>query len=106
MSIPLAVSQLIEVEHSRQSGTLSPDSTLAVALSRVGGGEGHQRIVAGTLTEFSRQPPEIFGEPLHSLVIVGKRLHHLEVEYAQEFAINKDSWRKVAKEMYGCALDD
>lgn len=106
MSIPLAVSQLIEVEQSRQSGTLSPDTTLAIALSRVGGGEGHQRIVAGTLTDLSRQPAEIFGEPLHSLVIVGKRLHHLEVDYAQEFAVDKGNWRKVAKEVYGCALDD
>ncbi|KAJ3564232.1 hypothetical protein NP233_g8427 [Leucocoprinus birnbaumii] len=106
MSIPLAVSQLIEVEESRQSGILSPDSTLAIALSRVGGGDGHERIVAGTLTELSQQPAEHFGEPLHSLVIVGKRLHHLEVDYAQEFAVNKDNWRKVAKEVYGCALDD
>ncbi|KAF5354920.1 hypothetical protein D9756_005666 [Leucocoprinus leucothites] len=106
MSIPLAVSQLIEVEQSRQSGTLSPDSTLAIALSRVGGGDGHERIVAGTLTELSQHPAEKFGEPLHSLVIVGKRLHHLEVDYAQEFAVNKENWRKVAKEIYGCALDE
>ncbi|KAF9445309.1 Diphthine synthase [Macrolepiota fuliginosa MF-IS2] len=106
MSIPLAVSQLIEVEQSRLSGTLSPDTTLAIALSRVGGGNGHQRIVAGTLTELSQQPTEVFGDPLHTLVIVGKRLHHLEVDYAQEFAVDKHNWRKVAKEVYGCALDN
>lgn len=106
MSIPLAVSQLIQVEQSRQSGTLSPDKTLAIGLSRVGGGDDHQRIVAGTLTELSQQPTEIFGEPLHSLVIVGKRLHHLEVDYAQEYAVYKENWRRVAKEVYGCVLDD
>ncbi|KAF7782817.1 hypothetical protein Agabi119p4_2193 [Agaricus bisporus var. burnettii] len=106
MSIPLAISQLIETEQSKQSGTLSPDSTLAIALSRVGGGDTQQRIVSGTLTELSKQPPDIFGEPLHSLVIVGKRLHHLEVDYALDFAVNKENWRKVAKEVYGCILDD
>jgi diphthine synthase len=106
MSIPLAVAQLVEVEQSRQSGTLSPDRTLAIGLSRVGGGDGRECIVAGTLAELLQQPAEIFGEPLHSLVIVGKRLHHLEVDYAQEFAVNKDNWRRVAKEVYGCALDD
>jgi diphthine synthase len=106
MSIPLAVSQLIETEQSKQQGILSPSATLAIALSRIGGGDTHQRIVSGTLTELSQQPPEIFGEPLHSLVIVGKRLHHLEVDYALDFAVDKDNWKKVAKEVYGCALDD
>lgn len=105
MSIPLAVSQLIEVEKSRNLGTLSPDNTLAIALSQVGGGNGHECIVAGTLTELSQQPSEKFGEPLHSLVIAGKRLHHLEVEYAEDFSVNKENWRKVAKDVYDCALN-
>ncbi|KAI0698319.1 Diphthine synthase [Cerioporus squamosus] len=104
MSITQAVSQLVEVEESRQSGTLAPDSTLAIALSRVGGGP-EERVVAGTLAELLAAPPETFGEPLHSLVIVGKRLHHLEVEYAESFALNKATWRDVAQRVYGCALD-
>ncbi|KAI6100493.1 putative methyltransferase DPH5 [Pisolithus sp. B1] len=45
-----------------------------------------QCIVCGTLEQLSEQPPESFGEPLHSLIIVGKRLHHLEVVYAEEYA--------------------
>ncbi|KAG6820831.1 diphthine synthase [Arthromyces matolae] len=105
MSIPLAVDQLIEVESLRLTGILDPERTLAIGLSRVGGGDEHQRIVAGTLKELSGHPKEAFGEPLHSLVIVGKRLHHLEVEYAEEYAINKENWRRVAKEVYGCSLD-
>ncbi|KAK0434158.1 tetrapyrrole methylase [Desarmillaria tabescens] len=105
MSIRQAVSQLIEIESLRQTGTLSPDITLAVALSRVGGGSDNQRIVAGTLTELVNHPEDAFGDPLHSLVIVGKRLHHLEVEYAQDFAIDVERWRNTAKKVYGCALD-
>ncbi|KZT21106.1 diphthine synthase isoform b [Neolentinus lepideus HHB14362 ss-1] len=105
MSIPQAVSQLIEIEEDRQSGVLSPESTLAIALSRVGGGPGNERIVAGTLAELSVQSPEMFGEPLHSLVIVGKRVHPLEIEYAEEFAVDRNIWRNVAIGVYGCKFD-
>lgn len=104
MSIPLAVSQLIETESSRQTGILDPNTTLAIALSRVGGGDD-QRIIAGTLNELLAHPAESYGEPLHTLVVVGKRLHHLEVDYAEEFAINRENWRRVAKDVYNCALD-
>ncbi|KAJ7188835.1 diphthine synthase isoform b [Mycena filopes] len=105
MSIPLAVKQLVEIESIRKDGILDPTATLAVAVSRVGGGD-EQRIVAGTLAELAQHPEEAFGEPLHSLVIVGKRLHHLEVEYAEEFAVDRGNWRTVASTVYGCALDD
>lgn len=106
MSIPQAVAQLLEIESLRTQKVLSADTTLAIALSRVGGDGGDQRIVCGTLEELSQQPSEAFGEPLHSLVIVGKRVHHLEVDYAQEYAVNKESWRRVASQVYGCALEN
>lgn len=106
MTIPTAVSQLIETEESRGEGILNPDTTLAIALSRVGGGAENERIVAGTLRELLDQPAEAYGQPLHSLVLVGKRLHHLEVDYAGPFAINRESWRDVAKNVYKCVLDE
>lgn len=106
MSISTAVSQLLEVEEMRGAGVLSPERTLAIALSRVGAqSEGEQRIVCGTLAELAAQDPSVFGNPLHSLVIIGKRLHELEVEYADAFAVDKDNWRSVAKTVYGCNLD-
>jgi len=105
MSIPQAVLQLLEIEDQRDSGTLSADKTLAISMSRVGGGEEHQRIVCGTLAELASHPSDAFGEPLHSLVIVGKRLHPLEVEFAEDYAINRNTWRGIAKGIYGCALD-
>jgi len=105
MSIPTAVAQLIETEENRQERVLNPDTTLAIALSRVGGGVENERIVAGTLRELLDYPAEGYGQPLHSLVIVGKRLHHLEVDYAEEYAINRKSWRDTAKNVYECALD-
>lgn len=104
MSINLAVSQLLEVEASRKCGVLSPNKTLAIAMSRVGAQtEGEQRIVCGTLTELSDQDPSVYGQPLHSLIVVGKRLHHLEMEYAEEFAVNKETWKTVGKKVYGCS---
>jgi diphthine synthase len=105
MSIPQAVLQLLEIEDQRKCGTLSADKTLAIGMSRVGGGDEHQRIVCGTLAELAIHPSDTFGEPLHSLVVVGKRLHPLEVEFTEDFAINRDIWRGVAKSIYGCALD-
>ena len=106
MSIPQAVSQLLEIERLRQLGILSPEETLVIGLSRVGGDELQQKIVCGTLAELAAQPADIFGEPLHSLVIVGKRLHHLEVEYAQQYAVDTTHWRNIARDVYKCTLDD
>ncbi|EIN06743.1 Diphthine synthase [Punctularia strigosozonata HHB-11173 SS5] len=104
MSITTAVSQLLEVEETRGKGILAGEKTLAIAMSRVGGQE-EQRIVCGTLAELLAQPEEKFGSPLHSLVIVGKRVHHLEIEYAKEFAVNTESWLDVAQRVYGCRMD-
>ena len=104
MSISVAVAQLLETESNRKDRVLSPQGTLAVALSRVGGGDD-QRIVAGTLQELYNADECIFGEPLHSLVIAGKRLHHLEVEFCEVYAQNRETWREVARSVYGCSLD-
>ncbi|EST09368.1 Tetrapyrrole methylase [Kalmanozyma brasiliensis GHG001] len=43
-----------------------------------------------------------FGEPLHSLVIVGKRLHPLERDYAASYASSGSKFLEVAREVYGC----
>lgn len=131
MTIPQAVSQLLEIEKLRGEGVLDPEKTLAVAVGRVGGFDS-ERILAGPLSSFLHADPSAFGPPLHSLIIVGKRLHHLEVEYGEMFAeklgeaiaiARRDSeevseetrkegrkqgrerWRKVSQDVYGVALD-
>jgi diphthine synthase len=43
-----------------------------------------------------------FGEPLHSLVIVGKRLHPLERDYAASYACPGSKFIQVAQDVYGC----
>ncbi len=41
-----------------------------------------------------------FGAPLHSLVIVGKRLHPLERDYGAQYAVPGSKWLQVANEVY------
>lgn len=102
MSIPTAISQLIFTETVRKSGVLSPAETLAISVSRIGGGI-KETIIAGTLEQLSKLPEDVYGDPLHSLVIVGKRLHDLEVDYSSEFAVDEKVWRDVARSAYGCS---
>jgi diphthine synthase len=101
-------------------GVLDPATTLAITLSRLGC--DNQLLVSGTLNQLSELPEEHFGPPLHSLVIVGKRVHALEVEYAGEFAVGCEGgkereggkegegkrlgeWWRVARDVYGCQLE-
>ncbi|KAG0708653.1 diphthine synthase isoform b [Suillus ampliporus] len=107
MSIPTAVNQLLEIENIRKEGILDGDSTLAIALSRVGGmpageestndDDSAQRIVAGSLSDLQAQPESVFGKPLHSLIIAGKKLHEMEAIYAGTFAVNQENWNRIAK---------
>lgn len=78
-----------------------PEETLVMSLSRVG--TPTQRIISGTLAELAELSEEEFGGPLHSVVIVGKRLHPLELEYAGQFCVGGEggAWWKVGKEVYG-----
>ncbi|OAX40234.1 diphthine synthase isoform b [Rhizopogon vinicolor AM-OR11-026] len=106
MSILTAVNQLLEIESIRKEGILDGDSTLAIALSRVGSiplgdettndDDGAQRIVAGTLSDLQAQPESVFGQPLHSLIIAGKKLHEMEAIYAGAFAVNQENWNRIA----------
>ncbi|RXK35106.1 diphthine synthase [Tremella mesenterica] len=82
-----------------------PDRTLALSLSRVG--TPTQRIIAGTLAELAGLPEEDSGPPLHSLVIVGKRLHPLELEYAGQFCVGgrNGQWWTVGQQAYGVARE-
>ena len=101
MSIPQAVSQVIEVENMRQGGVVVPERSFTTALWRTGGGPDNQRIVCGTVAQLRERLHELFGEPLYSLVMVGRRLHYLEAEYVAAFAVDATSWKEVAQNIYG-----
>lgn len=43
-----------------------------------------------------------WGEPLHSLILVGRRLHPLEVEYGKAYTLPQSRWETVARDVYRC----
>ncbi|KAI8320466.1 diphthine synthase [Martensiomyces pterosporus] len=94
MTVNQAVEQLLEIEDNRQEKAYTAD-TLAVGISRVGSDD--QVIKAGTLKQLLDVD---FGKPLHSLVIVGHRLHPLEAEIMRESAADLEGLNLVLKRDY------
>jgi diphthine synthase len=95
MTVAQCASQMLETEEERQEGVYGPDS-LAIGAARVGAPD--QKLVAGTLKELAEVD---MGEPLHSLVLLGKRAHDLEKDYIQQFAVNEDTFNTSWKQGYG-----
>ncbi|KAL8701422.1 MAG: hypothetical protein Q9201_004906 [Fulgogasparrea decipioides] len=83
MTAGQCAAQMLGVEEERGEDAYGPD-TLAVAVARLGAHD--QRMAAGTLKmiiEFD------LGQPLHSLVILGKRAHDLERDFIRKYAIDE-----------------
>ncbi|KAH3900478.1 Diphthine synthase [Saccharomycodes ludwigii] len=91
MSIAQCCKQLLEVEETRSLEAYTPN-TPCVAISRLGSNK--QKFKSGTIKELSEYDS---GEPLHSLVILGRQVHELELEYLLEFTDNKESFIKNVK---------
>lgn len=87
MSISQCCEQLLEIEEARNAQAYTPE-TPAVAISRLG--SASQTFKAGTIRELAEYDS---GEPLHSLVILGRQCHELELEYLLEFTDNRDKFR-------------
>jgi hypothetical protein len=94
MTPTVALQQIIQAVESTESTSLQPEATLGIALSRLGAPD--QSIISGTLQELAELPEHRYGNPLHALVIVGRRLHPLEVEFAQVWAVH-DGWKTVSE---------
>lgn len=97
MTVSQCAQQMLEIEEERKEGVYGPDS-LAIGAARVGGVS--EKFVAGTLKELC-DSDDALGPPLHSMVLLGRRAHELERDYAREFAVNKESWDKLWGEHYG-----
>ena len=88
MSIAQCCQQLLEIEEARGTEAYTPD-TPAVAISRLGA--ANQKFKAGTIRELAEYDA---GEPLHSLVILGRRCHELELEYLLEFTDDREKFKQ------------
>lgn len=100
---PAEGAEVDEDDEVKPSGPtlMDPEKTLAMSLSRIG--TATQRIIAGTVAELGQLTAEDYGAPLHSVVIVGKRIHPLELEFAGRWCVGGENgnWWKVAKDVYG-----
>lgn len=87
MDIATAAQQLLEVEEDKQEGAYTPE-TPCVAVSRLGSPQ--QTFKAGTLREMAEYDA---GEPLHSLVLMGRQVHDLELDYLYQFTDNREQFK-------------
>lgn len=94
MTAAQCASQMLETEAERSEGVYGTES-LAMAVARVGAED--QRIATGTLKQLSEMD---MGPPLHSLVLLGSRVHDLERDYIREFAVNEETFDTVWKKDY------
>lgn len=97
MTVGQCADQMLQIEDERKEGVYSRDS-LAIGAARVGGKT--EKYVAGTLEELCSADEEL-GPPLHSLVLLGRRTHELEHDFARHFAVDKEKWDKLWKAEYG-----
>lgn len=89
MDISTAAQQLLEIEELKQEKAYTPD-TPCVAVSRLGAPT--QTFKAGTLQQMAEYDA---GEPLHSLIMLGRQVHDLELEYLYQFVNDRESFRQL-----------
>lgn len=89
MDIATLCSQLLEIEELRQEQAYTPD-TPCVLISRLG--SKSQTFKAGSLKELSEYDS---GEPLHSLIMLGRQVHDLELEYLYSFCDDKEGFKQL-----------
>ncbi|CAI8502163.1 diphthine synthase [Pichia kudriavzevii] len=88
MSVATCCQQLLEIEEKRKEEAYTPQ-TPCIAVSRLG--SPNQSFKAGTLEELANYDA---GEPLHSVVMLGRQVHDLELDYLLAFANDPDAYRK------------
>ncbi|QEL59858.1 diphthine synthase [Candidozyma auris] len=91
MDIKTAAQQLLEVEETRGENAYTPD-TPCVAVSRLG--SPTQKFKAASLKELADYDA---GEPLHSLVMLGRQVHELELEYLYQFVDDKEKFKALVE---------
>jgi diphthine synthase len=99
MTVATACEQMLEVAEQKVEEGETPcytRDTLAVGVGRVGSQE--QVIWAGTMADLLTAE---MGPPLHSLVLLGDRVHPLELEYMKHYAVDPASIQRLIDEKEG-----
>ncbi|KAF8857225.1 Diphthine synthase [Acephala macrosclerotiorum] len=100
MTVGQCAQQMLEIEEikkAEEAGGVYGEESLAIGAARVGGKT--EKFVSGTLKQLCDADEEL-GGPLHSLVLLGRRTHELEIEYAREFAVDREGWDRIWKRDY------
>ncbi|KAL0636462.1 diphthine synthase [Maublancomyces gigas] len=95
MTVAQCAQQMLEIEAEKKEGAYSPN-TLAIGVSRLGSLD--QQFVAGTLEQLAEAD---LGPPLHSLVLLGKRVHELEIDYIRAFAADVEAFNSAYEMEHG-----
>ncbi|KAF3918698.1 hypothetical protein AA313_de0207479 [Arthrobotrys entomopaga] len=83
MTVAQCATQMLAVEEIRGEDVYSKES-LAIGIARLGSED--QAFAVGTLEQLMSWD---IGPPLHSLVLIGRKVHHMEIEFIRDFAIDK-----------------
>ncbi|KAE8445241.1 diphthine synthase [Mollisiaceae sp. DMI_Dod_QoI] len=100
MTVGQCAQQMLEIEEIKKAegaGGVYSEESLAIGAARVGGKT--EKFISGTLKQLCVADEEL-GEPLHSLVLLGRRTHELEIDYTREFAVDREGWDKIWKRDY------
>lgn len=92
MSIATAAEQMLEIEEKRNQKAYSAN-TPCIGVSRLG--SPTQAFRADTLGELVNYD---CGEPLHSLIILGNKVHELETDFIADFSPDQERLRKAINE--------
>jgi diphthine synthase len=95
MTVAQCAQQMLEIEEEVKKDGVYGRESLAVGVARVG--SENEMIVAGTLAQLCDAD---LGKPLHSLVLLGRRTHDLEIDYLEAFAVDKTEFREIWKRDY------
>ncbi|KAK2676060.1 Diphthine synthase [Fusarium oxysporum f. sp. vasinfectum] len=88
MTVGQCAQQMLEIEDERKEGAI-PRTVWPLAL---------------LASEELCSTDEELGPPLHSLVLLGRRTHELELDYVRQFAVDKEKWDRLWKAEYGKQL--
>ena len=94
MTVAQCAGQMLEIEEEKKERVCGKRN-LAVGVARVGARD--QKMAAGTLEELSMVD---LGEPLHSLVLLGRRTHYLERDFLRAYAIDRDIFDEAWNDLY------
>lgn len=72
------------------------EDTLAIGIARLGS-YTDQVLKAGSLKQLATQD---YGPPLHSLVIVGNRMHVLEADYMRRYVVGREEFDQILEQDY------